>query len=122
MQNIMATHGFIPSTEGSYGPSTASFKMLDDYKKSLMKSESPSSVNTVYSYTGPPPPPLSRTESSSSGSLMVSAAGKHGTQQMPKPITSHQHHPYHHNAHSHPPMYMSPGIQNQTSNHTCMYI
>lgn len=88
-----------------------------------MSSSSQSSVNTVYSYSGPPPPPLSRTEVSNSGNLMVSASAEHGTQQVSKPVTSHQqHHPPHHHPHSHPPMYMSPGIRSQTSNHACMYI
>ncbi|XP_015376458.1 PREDICTED: uncharacterized protein DDB_G0286175-like isoform X2 [Diuraphis noxia] len=80
-----------------------------------------SSVNTVYSYSGPPPPPPPpppRTEPSTSGNLIVSTAGDHGAQQIPKPLSSHQHHQPHHHAHSHPPMYMSPGIRNQTSNHT----
>lgn len=84
-----------------------------------------SSVNTVYSYSGPPPPPsLSRTETSSSSNLMVNAGGEHGSQQIPKPVvTSHQqNHPHYYHAPSHPPMYMSPGIRNQTSNHACMYI
>lgn len=84
-------------------------------------SSSLSSVNTVYSYSGPPPPPLSRTETSSSSNIMVSAAGEHGAQQLPKLSTSHPVHHAHH-ALSHPPMYMSPGIRNQTSNHACMYI
>ncbi|XP_050437678.1 3-phosphoinositide-dependent protein kinase B-like [Adelges cooleyi] len=85
-------------------------------------SSSSSSVNTVYSYSGPPPP-LSRTDSSGMGNLMVSAsAGEHGGQ-LSKSISSHQqqqqqhHHQPHHLAHSNPPMYMSPGIRNQTSNH-----
>jgi hypothetical protein len=82
-------------------------------------STSLSTVNTVYSYSGPPPPPLSRTESTNSGNLVVSVASEHG--QLTKPVTSHQQHNLHHRTLSHPPMYMSPGIRNQTSNHTCMY-
>ncbi|CAI6358338.1 unnamed protein product [Macrosiphum euphorbiae] len=87
----------------------------------LSSAPSLSSVNTVYSYSGPPPPPPPpppRTESSNSVNLSVSTAGDHGAQQIPKPLSSHQHHQPHHHAHSHPPMYMSPGIRNQTSNHT----
>ncbi|XP_026820047.1 probable serine/threonine-protein kinase DDB_G0282963 isoform X1 [Rhopalosiphum maidis] len=87
----------------------------------LSSAPSLSSVNTVYSYSGPPPPPPPpppRTESSNSGNLIVSTAGDHGAQQIPKPLSSHQHHQPHHHVHSHPPMYMSPGIRNQTSNHT----
>ncbi|CAH1731596.1 unnamed protein product [Aphis gossypii] len=87
----------------------------------LSSAPSLSSVNTVYSYSGPPPPPPPpppRTESSNSGNLIVSTAGDHGAQQIPKPLSSHQHHQPHHHAHTHPPMYMSPGIRNQTSNHT----
>ncbi|XP_025418200.1 GATA zinc finger domain-containing protein 7-like isoform X2 [Sipha flava] len=79
-------------------------------------STSLSTVNTVYSYSGPPPPPLSRTESTNSGNLVVSVASEHG--QLTKPVTSHQQHNLHHRTLSHPPMYMSPGIRNQTSNHT----
>lgn len=86
---------------------------------SSSSSTSLSTVNTVYSYSGPPPLPLSRTESTSSGNLMVSATSEHG--QLTKPVTSHQPHNLHHRVLSHPPMYMSPGIRNQTSNHTCMY-
>lgn len=72
-----------------------------------------SSVNTVYSYSGPPPHP--RTESSNSSNLMVSAANEHGAQQqITKSVPSHHHGP------SNPPMYMSPGIRNQTSNYACM--
>jgi len=78
-----------------------------------------SSVNTVYSYAGPLLQP--RPESTGSSNLMVSTAGEHGAQQLPKPVTSHHHQPHHHLGHSHPPLYMSPGIRNQT-NHTCMYI
>lgn len=74
----------------------------------MSSSSSLSSVNTVYSYSGPTPHP--RTESS--GSVMVNDPSL----QVPKPVSSHQHHfnP------GHPPLYMSAGIRNQSSNHACM--
>lgn len=79
-----------------------------------MSSLSPSisSVNTVYSYSGPP-----HTRTESSGNLLVSVSNDHSTLQIPKPVSSlHYNH-----GHSHPPLYMSPGIRNQTSiNHPCM--
>lgn len=78
-------------------------------------STSLSSVNTVFSYSGPPPPSLQRTESSNSVNLMANASGENKVQQyIPKPIMSHH-------TSLHPPMFMSPGIRNQPNNHTCMY-
>lgn len=80
----------------------------------MSSSPSLSSVNTVYSYSGPTPHP--RTESS--GNLMVC---DHAALQIPKPVSSHQHH-FNPGHSPHPPLYMSPGIRNQTSNHACKYI
>lgn len=77
-------------------------------------SSSLSSVNTVYSYSGPPPSHIQRTDSGGSGNIMASVANEQLAQQIPKSVTSHQ------LLHSHPPMYMSPGVRNQTNNYACM--
>lgn len=80
----------------------------------MSSSSTSSSVNTVFSYSGPQTQPLQRTEPSNSGKLMVGASGEIGAQQIPKPIMSHR-------IPLHPPMYMSPSIRNQPNNHSCMY-
>lgn len=85
-------------------------------------SSSLSTVNTVYSYTGPPPLPISRSETCSTnntGNLIVTSSGEHTVQQIPQSVNSQ--HQTHYVTPSHPPMYMSPTIRNQTTNHACMY-
>ncbi|XP_050526539.1 GATA zinc finger domain-containing protein 14-like isoform X2 [Daktulosphaira vitifoliae] len=86
---------------------------------SISSSPSSSSVNTVYSYSGTPPS-MSRSESTGIGNLMVTASpNDHGAQisKSSSSLQQQQHHQHHH-GHTNPPMYMSPGIRNQTNNHT----
>ncbi|VVC45941.1 Hypothetical protein CINCED_3A011851 [Cinara cedri] len=109
------------SNVGNYGPyyqtsSTASINYC--VNNGMPSSSSLSSVNTVYSYSGPPPLPISRTETcntSNTGNLIASSSGEHAIQQISQSVNSQ--HQTHYLTPSHPPMYMSPTIRNQTPNH-----
>lgn len=68
------------------------------------------SVNTVFSYSGPPPQSLQRTDSSNGSNLMATSVENRAQHQTSKPIIS-----------QHPPMYTSPGIRVQPNNRGCMY-